>query len=81
MKASSPSSARAEGFVGYYLAAGGRHASRDQSCSKLPTKRPLPSDETARDFVADYLTPLLPNAPLIVEGTVEVSTTDDVFPG
>ena len=61
-----------DGFVGYYLlpaedrlAAVSLFDSAEQASA---------SAEKARDFVAENLAPLLPNAPMIVEGTVEIHT-------
>lgn len=61
-----------EGFIGFYLLlAGDRHASVSlfETAAQAEASR-----EIARDFIAEYLAPLIPNPPLIVEGTVEVST-------
>ena len=60
-----------EGFIAYYvvypvdgtLAAINIFETREQA---------LASNELARDFVVEYLAPLLPNAPRIVEGTVDI---------
>jgi len=59
-----------DGFVGYYqLMVGERHA----SVSLFETEaQAQASRETARDFIAEHLAPLMPNPPLIVEGLVEV---------
>jgi len=61
-----------DGFVGYYLLPAGDmlaaitlFETADQASA---------STEAARDFVSQALAPLLPNAPMVVEGTVEVST-------
>ncbi len=61
-----------EGFIGFYLLlAGERHASVSlfETAAQAQASR-----ETAREFIAEHLAPLIPNPPLIVEGTVEVST-------
>ena len=61
-----------DGFVGYYLlpaddklAAISMFDSAEQASS---------STEAARAFVAESLAPLLPNAPMIIEGMVDLST-------
>lgn len=62
---------RSDGFVGYYLLPAGdmlAAISLYESAAQASA-----STEAARDFVASSLAPLLPNAPLIVEGLVEVS--------
>ena len=59
-----------DGFVGYYLLpAGDMLASVNLFDSP---EQAAASNEKARDFVAEYLAPLLPNPPMIVEGTVDV---------
>ena len=66
------------GFVGYYLLPAGDMLA---AISLFETAdQAAVSTDGARDFVAGYLTPLLPNAPLVVEGTVEVSTQIMFFP-
>lgn len=60
-----------DGFVGYYvLPAGDRLAavSLFQAAEQASA-----SNENARDFVAAKLAPLLPNPPLIVEGSVDIA--------
>ena len=61
-----------DGFAGYYLLpAGGMLA----AVSLFDTaEQAAASTGMARDFVAGNLAPMLPNPPLIVEGTVEMST-------
>jgi len=61
-----------DGFAGYYLLPAGDMLaviSLFQTAEQAST-----SSEAAREFVAENLAPLLPNPPLVVEGTVEVST-------
>ena len=61
-----------EGFVGYYLLLAGDMLA---AISLFDTaEEASASNEAARDFVAENLAPYLPNAPRIVEGTVDVST-------
>ena len=58
------------GFVGYYLLpAGDRLASVSLFDS---AGQAAASNEKARDFVAENLAPLLPNAPMIVEGSLDL---------
>ncbi|MCY3781629.1 MAG: hypothetical protein OXG78_15045, partial [Chloroflexi bacterium] len=66
-----------EGFVGYYqLMVGERHA----SVSLFETEaQAQASRETARVFIAEHVAPLMPNAPMIVEGLVEVSHADTMM--
>ena len=60
------------GFVGYYLLPAGDMLA---VISLFETaEQASASIEAARDFVAENLTPLLPNPPMIVEGTVNVCT-------
>ena len=59
-------------FIGFYLLlAGERHASVSlfETAAQAEASR-----ETAREFIAEHLAPLIPNPPQIIEGTVEVST-------
>lgn len=64
-----------EGFVGYYqLMVGERHASVSLFETATQAKS---SEETARDFIAEHVGPLMPNPPLIVEGLVEVMHVAD----
>jgi len=59
-----------EGFIGFYLLlAGDRQASVSLFESEEQAQA---SQETARDFIAEHLAPLMPNPPQIVEGLVEV---------
>ena len=61
-----------DGFVGYYLLPAGDMLA---AVSLFETAdQAAASTGMARDFVAGNLAPMLPNTPLIVEGTVEVST-------
>ncbi|MYD11890.1 MAG: hypothetical protein F4X02_17820 [Chloroflexi bacterium] len=63
------------GFVGFYLLlAGDRHASISLFETAAQAEASI---ETARDFIAEYLEPLIPNPPLIVDGVVEVSYLAD----
>ena len=60
-----------DGFVGYYLLPSGDMLA---AVSLFETaEQAAASTGMARDFVAGNLAPMLPNPPLIVEGTVEVS--------
>ena len=60
-----------DGFVGYFLlSAGDELAAISMFRSE---EQASASNEKARDFVVENLAPLLPNAPRIVEGVVEVS--------
>ena len=59
-----------EGFVGYYLLPAGDVLA---AISVFETaEQATASTAAARDFVAEYMVPLLPNAPLVVEGLVDV---------
>lgn len=67
-----PMMRESDGFVGYYLLpAGDMLASVSLFGS---AEQAAASNERARDFVAENLAPLLPNAPMIVEGKVDVCT-------
>ena len=59
-----------DGFVGYYLLPAGDMLAAI-SIFDSP-EQALASTEKARDFVAESLAPLLPNAPTIVEGELDV---------
>ena len=61
-----------DGFVGYYLLPAGDQLAAI-SLFDTPEQAAV-SNEKARGFVAENLAPLLPNAPTVVEGMVEVST-------
>ena len=64
-----------DGFVGYYLLpAGDMLASVNLFNSP---EQAAASNEKARDFVAENLAPLLPNAPTIVEGHIDVMYVND----
>ena len=64
-----------DGFVGYYLLPAGDMLA---AVSLFETaEQATASTGMARDFVGAHLAPLLPNAPMIVEGTVEVSFVAD----
>ena len=68
-----------DGFVGYYLMPAGESLAAISLFDSA--EQAAASTEKAREFVAENLAPLLPNPPLIVEGTVEVSAqlaADDV---
>ncbi len=68
-----------DGFVGYYLMPAGESLAAISLFDSA--EQAAASTERAREFVAENLAPLLPNPPLIVEGTVEVSAqlaADDV---
>ena len=60
-----------DGFVGYYLMPAGDSLAAISLFDSA--EQAAASTERAREFVAENLAPLLPNPPLIVEGTVEVS--------
>lgn len=61
-----------DGFAGYYLLPAGDMLA---AVSLFDTaEQAAASTGMARDFVAGNLAPMLPNPPLIVEGTVEMST-------
>ncbi len=59
-----------DGFVGYYLLPAGDTLAA-VSLFDSPEQASA-SNEKARDFVAENLAPLLPNAPTIVEGALDV---------
>ena len=59
-----------DGFVGYYLLPAGDVLAA-VSMFDSPEQAAV-SNEKARDFVAESLAPLLPNAPTIVEGALDV---------
>lgn len=59
-----------DGFVGYFLLPAGDMLAAI-SIFDSPAQASA-SNEKARDFVAENLAPLLPNAPSILEGTVDV---------
>ncbi len=59
-----------EGFIGYYwLPDGERLATINLFAS---AEAAAASNEAARDYVAAHLAPLLPNPPLLIEGTVRI---------
>ena len=60
-----------DGFVGYYLLPAGDVLA---SVSMFDSaEQAAASNEAARDFVAEFMAPLLPNAPLIVEAAIDIS--------
>ena len=61
-----------DGFIGYYLLPAGKMLAAISLFESA--EQAAASTEKARDFVAEALAPFLPNAPLVVEGTVEAST-------
>ncbi len=64
-----------DGFVGYYLLpAGDKLAAVSMFDS---AGQAAASNEKARDYVAEFMAPLLPNAPLIVEGHIDIAYVDD----
>ena len=64
-----------DGFVGYYLLPAGDKLA---AVSLFDTaEQAAASNEKARDYVAEYMAPLLPNAPMIVEGTIDVMVVND----
>ncbi len=64
-----------EGFVGYYLLPAGDMLAAVSLFDSA--EQAAASNEKARDFVAENLAPLLPNSPLIVEGTIDVMYVAD----
>ena len=61
-----------DGFVAYYLLPAGDMVA---AISLFETaEQASASAEAAREFVAEFMVPLLPNVPLIIEGRVDVST-------
>ena len=70
-----PINRESEGFVGYYLLPAGDILA-SINLFESP-EQAAASNEKARDFVTENLAPFLPNAPMIVEGVVEVSTVAD----
>ena len=61
-----------DGFVGYFLLQAGDVLA---AISLFETaEQASASAEAAREFVAEFMVPLLPNVPLIIEGRVDVST-------
>ena len=67
-----------DGFVGYYLLpAGDKLASVSMFDS---AEQASASNAAARDYVAEYMAPLLPNPPLTVEGGLDVwHVADDLM--
>lgn len=64
-----------DGFVGYYLLPAGDVL---VAISLFEThEQALASTDVAREFVAEYLAPLLPNPPMIVEGHIDVMYVND----
>lgn len=60
-----------EGFLGYYLTSS--EGDRLFTVSLFKTReQALASNEMARSFIQENLAPLLPNAPQIIEGTVDI---------
>ncbi|MCY4072841.1 MAG: hypothetical protein OXG60_16230 [Chloroflexi bacterium] len=60
-----------DGFVGYYLlAAGDKLAALSLFDS---AEQASASNQAAREFVAENLAPLLPNAPMIIEGLLSIN--------
>ena len=61
-----------EGFVGYYLLSA---EDMTVAISLFEThEQALAPNDAAGEFVAEFLAPMLPNAPMIIEGMVVVST-------
>ena len=58
------------GFVGYYLLAAGDMLAAISLFDSAA--QAAASTEKAREFVAENLAPLLPNAPMIIEGVVDI---------
>lgn len=60
-----------DGFVAYYLLPGGDVLAAISLFDSV--EQAAASNEAARGFVAEYMAPLLPNAPLIVEGSLDIA--------
>ena len=60
-----------EGFVGYYLLPAGEMLAAISLFDSA--EQASASNDAARDFVAENLAPLLPNAPMIIEGELDVA--------
>lgn len=69
-----------DGFFGYYLMNNGAGAVAAVSIFDTEASA-LASNEKARDFVADYLTAYLPEAPLITSGRVGIAVLADLNDG
>lgn len=66
-----PIMSESDGFVGYYLLAAGDKLA---AVSLFNTaEQAAASNQKARDFVAENLSPLLPNAPLVYEGRLSIN--------
>lgn len=64
-----------DGFVGYYLLPAGDKLAAISLFDSA--EQAAASNEKARDYVADFMASLLPNAPTIVEGHIDVMYVDD----
>lgn len=60
-----------DGFVGYYLLAAGDKLAAVSLFDSV--EQASASNEAAREFVAENLAPLLPNAPMIIEGPLSIN--------
>jgi len=60
-----------DGFVGYYLLAAGDQLAAVSMFDSA--EQASASNEAGREFVAENLAPLLPNAPMIVEGPLSIN--------
>ena len=68
-----------DGFVGYYLLPAGDMLAAVSIFDSA--EQASASTEAARDYVAEYMAPLLPNPPLIVEGGLDVTYVADEMMG
>ena len=64
-----------DGFVGYYLLPAGDKLAAISLFDSA--EQAAASNEKARDYVAEFMAPLLPNAPTIVEGHIDVMYVND----
>ncbi len=64
-----------DGFVGYYLLPAGDKLAAISLFDSA--EQAAASNDKARDYVAEYMAPLLPNAPTIVEGHIDVMYVND----
>ncbi len=68
-----------DGFVGYYLLPAGDKLAAISLFDSA--EQASASNEAARDYVVEYMAPLLPNPPLIVEGALDVTYVVDEMMG
>lgn len=64
-----------DGFVAYYLLPAGDKLAAVSIFDSA--EQAAASNEKARDYVAEFMAPLLPNAPMIVEGHIDVMYVND----